>query len=138
MTTKHELLDLAKQATADRGLNYGKPEDNFERIAARWRVHLKNRFDLDVAIDATSVALMCADIKLARLEHQPDHQDSWVDLAGYAACGAEIACGQPAVAKPGRWLSKEWIAAQDAAWAARTEERAAFAEEWPDSVDDGA
>jgi hypothetical protein len=44
-----------------------------------------------VAIDATSVAIMCADLKLARFEHQPDHADSWVDLAGYAACGAEIA-----------------------------------------------
>lgn len=89
--TKHGLLDLAKAATADRGLNYGKAEDNFDRIAARWRVHLKNRFGLDIALDAVSVALMMADMKLARLEHQPGHLDSYVDLAGYAACGAEIA-----------------------------------------------
>jgi hypothetical protein len=39
---------------------------------------------------------MCADLKLARLENQPDHMDSWVDLAGYAACGAEIAVDGPA------------------------------------------
>ena len=91
MTTKHEILDLAKAATADRGLNYGKPENNFERIAARWRVHIANRFGVDVAIDGASVALMMADVKIARLENAPDHADSWVDLAGYAACGAEIA-----------------------------------------------
>jgi hypothetical protein len=89
--TKAKCLDLAKGAVADRGLNYGKPEDNFARIAARWRVHLKNRFGVEVAIDAASVAMMMQDMKLARLENNPTHLDSWVDSAGYAACGAEIA-----------------------------------------------
>lgn len=97
--TKHRLLDLAKEATADRGLNYGKPEDNFQRIANRWNAHLVNKFGENplthrpdgVFLDATDVALMCADLKIARLENTPNHQDSWVDLAGYAACGAEIA-----------------------------------------------
>lgn len=28
--------------------------------------------------------------KIARLENDPHHHDSWVALAGYAACGAEI------------------------------------------------
>ncbi|MFN7882545.1 MAG: DUF6378 domain-containing protein [bacterium] len=28
---------------------------------------------------------------MARLKNSPNHRDSWVDLAGYAACGAE--CG---------------------------------------------
>lgn len=89
--TKHELLDLAKAATADRGLNYGKPEDNFTRIARRWRVHILNRFDVDIPIDAVSVAIMCDDLKTARLENDPTHLDSWVDKAGYSACGANIA-----------------------------------------------
>lgn len=97
MTTisKHELLDLAKTAVADRGLNYGKPEDNFERIARRWRAHLLNRFGVDVALDAVSVSIMCIDLKQARLENQPSHLDSWVDIAGYAGCGANIACEEP-------------------------------------------
>ncbi len=97
--TKHRLLDLAKEATADRGLNYGKPEDNFARIAAHWNAFLANRFGVNsegktyvtVVLSPTDVAIMMAGMKLARLEHQPDHMDSWVDLAGYAACGAEIA-----------------------------------------------
>lgn len=87
---KAELLDLAKEAVAGRGLNYGKPEANFERIALRWSAHLKNAYDIDIAIMPSSVAIMCADIKIARLENTPGHLDSWVDIAGYAACGAEI------------------------------------------------
>ena len=59
--TKAKCLDLAKGAVADRGLNYGKPEDNFARIAARWRTHIKNRFGVEVAIDAASVAMMMQD-----------------------------------------------------------------------------
>ncbi len=93
--TKHRLLDLAREATADRGLNYGKPEDNFARIAMLWNAHLCNRGIIDVTVNGFvltpgDVAMMCALLKVARLQHQPGHQDSWVDLAGYAACGAEI------------------------------------------------
>jgi hypothetical protein len=93
--SKHGLLDKAKEATADRGLNYGAPEDNFNRIAARWNAHILNRFGVTLPLDAVSVAIMCADLKLARIEHQPDHLDSWIDLAGYSACGANIACKEP-------------------------------------------
>jgi hypothetical protein len=93
--TKSALLDRAKNAVADRGLNYGKPEDNFTRIARRWVVHIKNRFNIDVPLDAISVAIMCDDLKSARLENTPDHLDSWVDKAGYAACGANIAANEP-------------------------------------------
>ena len=28
---------------------------------------------------------------------EPNHEDSWVDMAGYAACGAELACRGGAV-----------------------------------------
>ena len=95
--SKQAVLDLAIVAVADRGLNYGKPEDNFARIAVRWRAHIKNRFNIDLTgLDGVSVAIMCADLKLARLENSPGHLDSWTDLAGYAACGANIACEEPA------------------------------------------
>jgi hypothetical protein len=91
MTSKHDVLDMAKAAVGDRGLNYGRPEANFDRIAARWRVHISNRFGVNIAIDGASVAIMMGDVKTARLENDPSHLDSWVDLAGYAACGGEIA-----------------------------------------------
>lgn len=92
--SKADLLDKAKEAVADRGLNYGKPEDNFARIAAFWNVYLRSAgvVDRDV-FGPADVAQMMVLMKMARIQNQPDHLDSWVDIAGYAACGAEISCG---------------------------------------------
>ena len=90
--TKDELLNCAKAAVADRGLNYGKPEDNFARIARLWSAHIRNRYDETFVLDAADVAQMNALMKIARLENDFTHLDSWVDLAGYAACGANICC----------------------------------------------
>lgn len=91
--SKDYLLELAKMAVADRGLNYGKPEDNFNRIARYWNAHFNNRFTPPLPqLDAYDVAVMCILLKLARLDNSPEHLDSWVDLVGYAACGANIMC----------------------------------------------
>ena len=92
---KADMLDRAKEAVADRGLNYGAPENNFTRIAERWNAHVLNRYGEVVCLDATDVAIMMLDVKLARLENQSNHLDSWIDVAGYAACGANIACDEP-------------------------------------------
>jgi len=88
--TKRETLEKAIDAVADRGLNYGSPEDNFNRIARRWQLHFLNRYGVNVTVDAHDVAQMMVDMKLARLENQPHHEDSWVDIAGYAACGNNL------------------------------------------------
>jgi uncharacterized protein DUF6378 len=37
------------------------------------------------------VALCLGAMKIARLTAAPGHRDSWIDLAGYAACGAAVA-----------------------------------------------
>ena len=37
------------------------------------------------------MAIMMALLKIARISKNPQHMDNWVDLAGYAACGGEIA-----------------------------------------------
>jgi hypothetical protein len=87
-----DVLSAAGKAVADRGINYGQPEDNFARIARRWNAHLQNVGRSQLT--ATDVAIMMADVKLARLENDPTHADSWIDLAGYAACGSE--CAAPA------------------------------------------
>lgn len=71
--------------TKDRANTYGSAEDNFARIAAYWGIHL------GVEINATDVAVMLSLVKVARLKTSPGHADNWVDLAGYAACGSEIA-----------------------------------------------
>lgn len=85
-----EILNTALAAVEQRGRSYGKPENNFARIARRWNLHLLNRHGVEPKLDAVDVAVMMADMKLARLEETPTHDDSWVDLAGYAACGAEV------------------------------------------------
>jgi hypothetical protein len=46
---------------------------------------------LNVELEPYDVALMMDDVKSARLCETPDHRDSWVDKAGYSACGAEVA-----------------------------------------------
>jgi len=83
---RSECLDKAKEiVNGARQENYGKPERNFNQIACYWSLYL------DHDVSATDVALMMVLMKLARLQNKPDHDDSWIDIAGYAANGAEIA-----------------------------------------------
>lgn len=92
-TTKKSVLEAAIQTVADRGVPYGGVEDNFGRIARMWNQHLVNRGLLETAthgLGPDDVAMMMILMKVARLQALPSHQDSWVDVAGYAACGGEI------------------------------------------------
>jgi hypothetical protein len=86
---REQILALAHVAVNSRGRQYGEPEENFGRLAAVWTARTADR--LDVEFDAHWVAIFLASLKLVRLAEDPSHQDSWVDLAGYAACGGEIA-----------------------------------------------
>ncbi len=82
--TRKECLDMATQCVLqDRASQYGGMEDNFGRIANFWSVYLGRK------VYPADVAAMMALLKIARLRANPGHDDSWVDLAGYAACGAE-------------------------------------------------
>lgn len=87
------LLEEAIQITGkDRNSAYGNPEDNFANIAAFWNAYLtmrKNGAMLNNPITPQDVAHMMALMKLARLATNPGHHDSLVDVAGYAACGAD-------------------------------------------------
>lgn len=88
---KKQCLEMALGAVADRGLNYGRPEDNFQRIADLWNTYIAGKRDPMEGITPLDVAMMMTLMKIARLQNSPGHLDSWVDIAGYAACGAEIA-----------------------------------------------
>ena len=84
--TRKECLDAAAKAVlTDRAREYGHPEDSFALIAALW-----SRYT-GCDISTADVAAMMILLKLARVEGNPRHMDSWVDIAGYAACGAECA-----------------------------------------------
>ena len=95
MTRKEILAAAEKCVCGQRDKDYGTPEDSFGLIAELWAKALKPCVPegTDVCIPPETVALMMALLKVARLIKSPEHLDSWVDLAGYAACGGEIAGG---------------------------------------------
>ncbi len=84
-----EILEAAQKCVlGQREQDYGKPEDNFQVIANLWNAYLSLS---DTRIDAGDVAMMMALMKIARIRTGTATEDSYVDLAGYAACGGEIA-----------------------------------------------
>ena len=81
-----DILDTAKgYVTKDRAATHGDAEKTFGRIAAVWSARL------GVPITEAQVCILLADLKSCRAWGNPLHADNWVDLAGYAACGGEIA-----------------------------------------------
>lgn len=92
--SKADILAEATEVVGGRGKSYGALEDNFVRIVRLWNAHLVNRYPQVVELvqlDAQDVSMMMALMKIARLANDPNHHDSWVDVAGYAACGGELA-----------------------------------------------
>lgn len=93
--TRSEILDAARSiVTGEREKQYGKPEDNFATIGKLWEIYLRGRCvggDADISINPEDVAMMMALLKIARIMTGTGTGDSFVDLAGYAACAGEIA-----------------------------------------------
>ncbi len=79
------LATATTYVTKDRAATHGDAESNFALIGALWSA------DLGIAIGAADVARLMVLFKAARAKGNPGNVDSWVDLAGYAACGGEIA-----------------------------------------------
>ena len=85
--TRRECLETAEHmVNGDREHDYGTPEDNFKTIAGLWSAYLGKE------ISSLDVAMLMALMKIARIK-AGTKPDSFVDLAGYAACGDEIAGG---------------------------------------------
>ncbi len=78
------LLQHAAGVIEKRERTYGSPAKLFAQVAARWSLVLGHE------VSPAQVALCLIDLKLARLTHDPEHLDSIVDLAGYAACLREV------------------------------------------------
>lgn len=64
---------------------YGPPDEHFAVVAGIWSLLLK------VEVSPLHVPMLLAALKLARAAYAPGVEDSWVDLAGYAALAAELA-----------------------------------------------
>ena len=85
MTTREKVLNEARECVSgQRQLDYGTPDDNFSIIANLWSAYTGS------SISALDVAMMMALLKIGRIKNGGGSGDSFVDLAGYAACGAEI------------------------------------------------
>ena len=85
--TRAEVLRKAEECVCGhREQDYGSPEDSFELIARFWSAYLGMR-----DITPVDVSMMMALLKIARVAGGNGTNDSFIDLAGYAACGGEIA-----------------------------------------------
>lgn len=86
---RSDILATANEyVTKDRAATHGDAEDNFNRIAKLWNAYMGGDH-----VDAADVAVMLTLLKVARIRQNKCHADNWIDMAGYAACGGEIATG---------------------------------------------
>ena len=77
----------------DRETQYGEGSTaaNFHTIALLWDAYLaRRRADGYLTLNVGDVAVMMILLKTARLAGSPGHEDSWIDIAGYAANGCEL------------------------------------------------
>lgn len=95
--TRAAVLEKARACVCgEREEDYGSPEDSFGCIAELWETYLRAACvspDAIVTVTAADVAMLMALLKIARVGTSSvgGTADSFVDLAGYAACGAECA-----------------------------------------------
>lgn len=99
-----EILDTAKKmVTGQREQDYGTPEANFGIIGKLWTDYL------DHMVTAEDVANMMILFKVARNRTGRGKADTWVDIAGYAACGGEIATDAPVHIPPRTGAEKKLL-----------------------------
>ena len=90
--TRKEILDKALSCVnGDREGSHGTPENSFNAIAALWNAYLSASMGRDIEISSEDVAAMMILLKIARVATGAYNDDNWVDIAGYAACGGELA-----------------------------------------------
>ena len=85
MSTPAEMfLKHVANVIAERSIQYGDAAGNMAAIATRWSATLGRE------ITPAQVVMCLLDLKLARLAHDPTHEDSAVDVCGYAALLREL------------------------------------------------
>ena len=85
MSSPSEMfLKHVANVIAERSALYGDAGTTMAAIATRWSVTLGRE------VTAAQVVLCLLDLKLARLARDPIHEDSAVDVCGYAALLHEL------------------------------------------------
>lgn len=85
---KQALTEVEACVCKDRQTTYGDPADHFADVAAMVTIVLGRK--LSSPLEARDIASIQCCLKLCRLRTSPDHRDNWIDLAGYAVCGAGL------------------------------------------------
>ena len=85
---REKVLNTALQRVAAKPQEYGAPENSFSLIADLWSDYLSTKNGA-IELMPADVANMMILLKVAR-NAQGNKEDTWVDIAGYAACGAEV------------------------------------------------
>lgn len=104
------LNEAAELVDGDRNVQYGDPSADFLRTAKYWNAHIhavlerktqqldgdgeSECSDYDDLVESIlgpeDVAIMMSLLKISRLGWSNEKRDTWVDLAGYAACGWNV------------------------------------------------
>lgn len=80
------ILQLAHEKVfGEREADYGKPSTNLQHIADYWSLHLSRTTGEKIVLTTDDVCEMMILLKVARLANTPDHKDTLLDIAGYAA-----------------------------------------------------
>lgn len=83
---REEVLETAKSLVCgDRAKAYGDAKENFGSIATMWEEYL------GYPINADDVAIMMILLKIARMKTGTFKEDTFIDIAGYAALAGELA-----------------------------------------------
>lgn len=96
LTAAKVCLEAARLVGGDRAATHGDKSINFLNTADAWNAILRAKarrvgYPTPVALEALDVANMLEAFKIARRYSGSYNPDDYVDGAGYAGCGAEIA-----------------------------------------------
>lgn len=81
----NSILDTAKELIAgSRAEQYGSFSHNAQQQADLWNAYLRTEDGTPRLIEAMDVPAMMVLVKVMRLSGNNTHQDSWVDVAGFA------------------------------------------------------
>jgi hypothetical protein len=83
------LREAERLITGDRNRTYGEPMENFENIASLFTTFLRYKLKDAAEITPGDTAGLMILVKLAREMSGPT-EDNKLDIAGYAACWAEV------------------------------------------------
>jgi hypothetical protein len=79
-----DQMDQAGALTAERGRVYGHPQEDFERVAVMTAPLADCQ---DVVLRHVLYMII---VKICRLIVTPAHEDSWLDIVGYARTAAMV------------------------------------------------